>query len=132
MTRKSTARAFWKIFNPLARPLAGFLPWWVLLETKGRRTGKRRRTPLANGPFDGNVALLIAVHGDSSRFAYNIAADPHVRLKRRGRWHAGTASLIEPDEDTLQRFSRYARSGIRTFGEDPRIIRIQFGNGETT
>ena len=39
---------------------------------------------------------------------------------------------ILADEQTLQRFSRYARSGIRTFGEDPKIVRIQFGNGETT
>jgi len=132
MTRKSAARRFWKVLNPLARPLAGFLPWWVLLETTGRRTGKRRLTPLANGPFDGQVALLIAVHGDDSAFAHNIAADPHVRLKRRGRWHAGTASLIEPDAQTLQRFSRYARSGIRTFGDAPKIVRIQFGNGEAT
>jgi len=124
MSRRSVARRFWKITNPINRPLAGLLPWWVLLETKGRRTGKRRLTPLANGPVEGNVALLIAVHGDSSAFAHNIAADSHVRLKRRGRWRSGTARLLDPDEETLSRFSRYARLGYRTLGEDPKIVRI--------
>lgn len=69
---------FWKILNPLTRGLAGFAPWWVLLETVGRRTGKRRLTPFASGPFDGRRLLLIAVHGEHSGFAHNIAAEPHV------------------------------------------------------
>jgi integrase len=49
------ARTFWKILNPITRGLAGLAPWWVLLETTGRRTGKRRRTPFANGPFVGEL-----------------------------------------------------------------------------
>ena len=110
--RRSVARAFWRIVNPLNRHLAGLLPWWVLLETKGRRTGKRRLTPLANGPFDESGILLIAVHGPSSSFAFNIAADPHVRLKRRGRSYDGTARLVDPDDATLRRFSLYARLGL--------------------
>jgi len=122
--RGRVARWYWRIVNPLNRQLAGLLPWWVLLETTGRRTGKRRRTPLANGPSDGKVVLLIAVHGARSSFAHNIAADPHVRVKRRGRWYSGTASLLEPDDVTLRRFSLYARLGHRLLGEDPKIVRI--------
>ena len=126
MFRRSVARRFWKIANPINRPLAGLLPWWVLLETKGRRSGKRRLTPFANGPFDGKSIQLIAVHGAHSAFAHNIAADPHVRLKRRGRWRTGTAELVEPDDASLQHFSSYARLGYRTLGEDPKILRIDF------
>jgi deazaflavin-dependent oxidoreductase (nitroreductase family) len=120
------ARTFWSILNPVTRDLAGFAPWWVLLETTGRRTGKRRRTPFANGLFDGASLLLIAVHGEHSAFAHNIAADRHVRVKRRGRWHAGTARFLAVDEPTISRFGFYARSGLRTFGADPRILRIDF------
>ena len=130
LTRRRTARVFWKIVNPINRPLAGLLPWWVLLETTGRRTGKRRLTPLANGPTENDVVILIAVHGEHSAFAHNIAADPHVRLKRRGRWRSGTASLVDPDEASLRRFSRYARLGYRTLGEDPKILRIELQAGE--
>ena len=126
MSKRSAARVFWKVTNPLNRPLAGYLPWWVLLETTGRRSGKRRLTPLANGPFDGNAILIIAVHGAHSSFAHNIAADPRVRLKRRGRWRSGTARLVDPDDTTIARFSRYARLGYRTLGDDPKILRIDF------
>lgn len=124
--RRRVARVFWKIINPLTRGLAGFAPWWVLLETTGRRTGKRRRTPFANGVFDGDSLLLIAVHGERSGFAYNIAADPQVRVKRRGRWHCGTASFSAVDETTRSRFGLYARAGLRTFAADPRILQIDF------
>ena len=45
----------------MSLPLAGLAPWWVVLETKGRRTGRQRRTPLANGPFDGLSILVRSV-----------------------------------------------------------------------
>ena len=66
--RRKRARLvrFWRAVNPLARPLAGIAPWWVLLETTGRRSGKRRHTPLARGPMDGGAMWLIAVHGRHS------------------------------------------------------------------
>lgn len=118
------ARAFWRTVNPITRGLAGFAPWWVLLETTGRRTGKRRRTPFANGVFDGDQLLVVALHGDHSGFAYNIAADPRVRVKRRGRWYDGTASLVPIDESTIARFGPYARSGLRAFGADPMLLHI--------
>jgi deazaflavin-dependent oxidoreductase (nitroreductase family) len=122
--RRRRARAFWKVVNPVTRGLAGYMPWWVLLETKGRRTGKRRLTPFANGPFDGTSISIIAVHGEHSAFAHNIAADPQVRLKRRGRWRRGVARFVEPDAATLARFGVYPRLGLRALAEDPKILRI--------
>ena len=127
--RRRAARAFWKVINPITRSLAGYMPWWVLLETRGRRTGKRRLTPFANGPLDGTSLFIIAVHGEHSGFAHNIAADPRVRLKRRGRWRIGTARFIEPDAATVARFGAYARSGLRALAEDPKILRIDFDEG---
>jgi deazaflavin-dependent oxidoreductase (nitroreductase family) len=124
--RRGTAARVWKVINPVTRPLAGYLPWWVLLETTGRRTGQRRLTPFANGPFDGASLSVIAVHGEHSGFAHNIGADPHVRVKRRGRWHPGTARLVPADEASLAGFGRYPRSGLRTFGHDPMVLRIDF------
>jgi deazaflavin-dependent oxidoreductase (nitroreductase family) len=116
---------FWRIFNPLARALAGIAPWWVVLETNGRRTGKPRRVPLARGPLYGQTAWLIAVHGTHASFARNIAANPRVRLKLRGRWHEGLAALAPLDPTMLERFNGYARAGPRTLGIEPKLIRIQ-------
>jgi hypothetical protein len=44
--KRAIARAFWRVVNPIAlRFGAGRAPWWVILETTGRRTG--RPTPLS-------------------------------------------------------------------------------------
>ena len=81
--------------------------------------------PLAAGPRDGQVTWLISVHGQHASFARNIADDPRVRLKLRGRWQEGRASLVPMDDDVLQRFSPYARLGPKTVGIEPRLIRIE-------
>jgi deazaflavin-dependent oxidoreductase (nitroreductase family) len=117
--------AFWRAFNPIARALAGVAPWWVVLETTGRRSGRPRTVPLATGPVDGRTAWLICVHGEHAGFARNIAANPRVRLKLRGRWHGGTATL-EPFEATIvRRFGRYARMGPATLGIEPKLVRVE-------
>ncbi|MDX6668992.1 MAG: hypothetical protein QOK04_2372 [Solirubrobacteraceae bacterium] len=122
--RRRLALGFWRVFNPLARSLAGVAPWWVVLETTGRRSGKARRVPLARGPVDGRTAWLIAVHGAHASFAHNIDANPRVRLKLRGRWHAGTAALAAVDPAVMSRFNRYARIGPRTIGIEPKLVRV--------
>jgi deazaflavin-dependent oxidoreductase (nitroreductase family) len=122
--RRAWARAFWRLFNPLARRAAGVAPWWVVLETTGRRSGKPRRVPLARGPVDGHTAWLIAVHGPHASFAHNIAANPRVRLKLRGRWREGNAAIVPFDSETLARFNRYARLGPRTLGIEPKLVRV--------
>ena len=75
---------FWKLANPIARSLAGIAPWWVVLETNGRRSGKPRQVPLARGPIDDQTIWLVSVHGSHASFCRNIAADPKVRLRLRG------------------------------------------------
>jgi deazaflavin-dependent oxidoreductase (nitroreductase family) len=122
--KRAIALRIWKLFNPLARRLAGIAPWWVVLETTGRRSGRPRQVPLARGPVDGSTAWLIAVHGDHSAFARNIAADPNVRLRLRGHWREGTAALVPMDEEILARFNGYSRMGPRGVGIDPKLVRV--------
>jgi deazaflavin-dependent oxidoreductase (nitroreductase family) len=124
--RRSMMKAFWRAVNPIARPLAGVAPWWVLVETVGHRTGVVRRTPLAAGPTDDTEMLLIAVHGRLSGWVRNLEADPHVRLRHRGRWR-GAQAIIEPlRPELLIRFNAYARSGPRLVGIDPVLVRCRF------
>ena len=120
----AAARRFWLIVNTLARPLAGYAPWWVLLETKGRRSGQRRLTPLAGAPFDGSTLSVLAGYGDASAFVKNIRADPKVRIKRRGRWLDGTADLMDPTSDALERVGRYARNVLTRVGTDPMVVKV--------
>jgi len=114
----------WRIINPPNRLLAGIAPWWVLIETVGRRTGNQRRTPLARGPFDGDTTWVISVHGRHASWVKNREDSPVVRLRVKRQWRTGTASVVRYDPEILRRFNRYARSGPVTVGIDPALIRI--------
>lgn len=115
----------WRVINPPVRLLAGIAPWWVSLETTGRRSGRAIRTPLAKGPVDGHITWLIAVHGARTTWVRNIEADPSVRLKLSGRWRDGRASAMPYDPSVVTRFNRYARMGPKTMGIDPCLVRVE-------
>ena len=123
--RRARHRVFWRIINPPARRLAGVAPWWVLVETRGRKTGMQRTTPLARGPVDGDVVWLNSVHGRRADWVRNIEATPQVRIKLSGRWHDAHATVHDYEEATVRRFNRYARSGPRTLGIDPALVRVE-------
>ena len=123
--RRWRHRLFWRIVNPPTRPLAGLAPWWVLLETTGRRTRKRRKTALARGPVDGDVVWLASVHGRHAIWVRNLEATPEVRVKLTGRWYNARAAVQEYDDAIAHRFNFYARSGPRTLGIDPVLVRVE-------
>ena len=54
----------------------------------------------------------------------NLIADPHVRVKLRGRWLSGVASVEPLDAARVQEFNLYARMGPRTLGHDPTLVKI--------
>ena len=57
-------------------------PTYALVETIGRRTGRRRLVPVANG-LDGDTFWLIAALGDQAAYARKIRANPKVRVRAR-------------------------------------------------
>ena len=92
------------VLNPPIKLALGVgvpLPGYALLETRGRKTGKPRRTPVGDGRI-GNQFWLVAEHGTRAGYVRNIERDPRVRLKLREglkyRWHAGTAHLLSDDD----------------------------------
>ena len=122
--RRAITMLFWRVMNPAARRMAGIAPFWVVLETTGRRTGKARLTPLARGPQEDGTTWLIAVHGRHSTWVKNLEARSDVRLRLRGRWRPGTATVLPWDESVVRRFNRYARLGPTTLGIDPALVRV--------
>jgi len=116
----------WRLMNPAVRLVAGIMPWWVLLETTGHRTGRPRRTPLAVGPYDRDTMWLIAVHGRHAAWVRNIDESSHVRIKHQGRWRDGIATIQPFDRSTVGRFNAYARAGPRTVGIDPLLVSLRF------
>ncbi len=92
------------VLNPLVR-LAFLLgvpdPGDALLETKGRRTGQLRLTPVCDGQ-DGNTFGLLSQRGRDADWVRNIEANPRVRVKvrtgPRGVWRGGTAHILDDDD----------------------------------
>ena len=73
----------------------------VELETIGRKSGERRRVPLA-GRADDRGVWVISQHGRRAGWAHNVAANPRVRVRVNNQWRSGTATF-EPDDDVRAR-----------------------------
>lgn len=87
--------------NPVVSRAAGLVPWYALLETRGRSTGLPRRTPVGDGLRD-ELFWIVSDHGYASAYVKNIQRDPHVRVRTHGRWRTGVATLL-PDDDPVAR-----------------------------
>lgn len=109
------------VVNPLARRSSRL----TMLETTGRKSGLPRVTPIG-GRRQRNSFWLVSEHGYRSDYVRNIQSNPHVRLRLKGRWHTGTATLL-PDDDTQKRLDELGglnSLGVRAAGTDRLTIRI--------
>jgi deazaflavin-dependent oxidoreductase (nitroreductase family) len=102
-----------RVVNPLVRAAIRLrlVRGWALLETRGRRTGLPRTTPVGNGLI-GDTFWIVAEHGFDAAYVRNIQADPRVRVFVVGRWRNGTAHLL-PDDDPVERQRSLPRLNAR-------------------
>ena len=100
--RLSTALARYVVNPIVSRAIElGLVRGWALLETRGRKTGLPRTTPVGNGLI-GDTFWIVAEHGPKAGYVRNIEADPRVRVLVRRRWRSGTAQVL-PDDDPIAR-----------------------------
>jgi len=121
-----------RVLNPLVKAVLRRVPvpGWALLETTGRKSGLPRQTPVGDG-LDGGTFWIVSEHGRRSAYVRNIAADPRVRVRVRGRWRSGTAHLV-PDDDPHERqrllgrrfLARLNAAAVRGWGTDLLTVRI--------
>jgi deazaflavin-dependent oxidoreductase (nitroreductase family) len=127
-----------RLLNPPVRWALGHgmpLPGYVLLETRGRRSGQPRRTPVGDG-LVGDTLWIVAEHGERAGYVRNIRADGQVRVKLlrglRTEWRTGTAHVLDED-DPLARQRELARGhpgrrlnamAVRAMGTDLRTVRV--------
>lgn len=121
--------------NPMMRGLFGVgitPPGMALVETKGRRTGALRHTPIIC-TADGDTLWLIAQHGRHAGWVLNFEASPQVRVRRGRHWRAGTAELV-PDDDVKARIATFSSNAVgrlvtgatfRALESQPVSVRIQ-------
>jgi deazaflavin-dependent oxidoreductase (nitroreductase family) len=80
--------------------LDGWRASTLLLVTRGRKSGKLRRTALAYGEHDGRY-VIVASNGGAERhpdWYLNLVADPAVQVQVRDDRFAATARATRPDE----------------------------------
>lgn len=100
-------------------------PTYALLETTGRRSGRPRQLPVANG-LQGDTFWLISALGQRAQYVRNLEANPRVRVKARPArlrdgwrmcWRTGTAHpLHEDDARARHRQLGRGRPGYRADG----------------
>jgi deazaflavin-dependent oxidoreductase (nitroreductase family) len=117
------------LLNPPVRLAVrlGLVPGYVLLETTGRRTGKRRRT-VVGALRDGDELWVVAEQGLHAGWVRNIETTPSVRVLIARRWHRATAAVDEADDAQarLERFGRPTHARIvRRYGTALRSVRIR-------
>jgi deazaflavin-dependent oxidoreductase (nitroreductase family) len=126
------------LLNPPVKLLFGLgigRPGYVLLETIGRKSGKRRRTPVGDGRV-GNQFWIVAEHGMQAGYVRNIESNPRVRVRVRNglrlTWLSGTAHILPGDDPReRQRWLARARPGsssnsavVRLMGTQLLTVRI--------
>jgi deazaflavin-dependent oxidoreductase (nitroreductase family) len=116
-----------RVLNPVVKALVrrGILHGWAILETRGRKSGAPRETPVGNG-LQGDTFWLVAEFGRRASYVRNIEADPRVRVCIDGMWRGGTAHLL-PDDDPrarLRTLPRLNALAVRLAGKDPLTVRI--------
>ena len=121
------------VTNRLVNPVVRFLlehgigpPSVALLETRGRKSGQPRRTPVGNGLRNGHF-WIVTEHGRRAGYVRNIQADPRVRVKVGRRWYEGTAHIL-PDDDPVERMRLLRRRSndalVRLVGTEHLTIRV--------
>jgi deazaflavin-dependent oxidoreductase (nitroreductase family) len=125
------------VINPLDK-LAFALrippPGDALLETTGRRTGRRRVTPVCDC-LEGDTFWIVAEQGRSAKYVRNIEANPRVRVKgslSHTGWRGGTAHILDEDDPearvrVLSRGNHWRRLCLQastSIGTSPLTVRI--------
>jgi len=82
-----------RLFNPLARRFAGWLPWFGILVYPGRTSGRIYRTPI-NAFKHGDTYVFALTYGPDTQWVKNVIAAGGCTLRTRGR----NVRLIEPEQ----------------------------------
>jgi deazaflavin-dependent oxidoreductase (nitroreductase family) len=122
------------LLNPPMKLLAwaGLFPGHVLIETKGRRSGTRRRN-VVGMHIDGDTGWVVAEHGHHAGYVRNLDADPAVRVRIARHWRPARAQILDDDDpqSRLDTFgSRSAAAAVRRFGTELTTVRFEFSRSE--
>ena len=97
----------------------------LIVETIGRRSGKRRRIPV--GYFDDGGRIIVVVEdGSRADWVRNSLADGgRLRIFFRGAWRSARLQLLDADPETyLKRMNRVHAAFVRSEASTPGVIEL--------
>ena len=117
--------AYWRMVNPVWSKLARSSPGFGVVETTGRKSGRRHAVPVG-GKLEGDSFWFVAPHGRKAHYILNIEADPRVRVQHRGSWRAGQARFVPYDEAWRKTLAANPANAMfsRIAAKDPLGIRV--------
>ncbi len=106
-----------RITAPLARPLAGrrFVPVWAIVESRGRRSGRAYRTPVAIARTTDGFVIPIPF-GEGTQWVKNVLAAGGCGLRWAGRSLQLEAPEVVDAATGSGAFNRVERSLLGTAG----------------
>ncbi len=122
------------LVNPPAKVAVwcGLVPGFVLVETTGRKSGKRRLN-VVGMKTEGDTGWVIAEYGRHAGYVNNLEAHPDVRVRMHRRWCNATARILDDDDPQARLESFHRRSheaAVRQFGTDLLTIQFEFRPSE--
>jgi len=97
-------------------------PHWVLLETRGRKSGLPREVmlPCARTP---EGVIVISTYGNRAHWLRNLRADPQLRFSARGRMHDGVAEVVDEPARRREVVERHPFFPLAPFGAAQSLAR---------
>ena len=120
------------LLNPPMKLLVwgGLVPGHVVLETRGRRTGRARRT-VVGAHAERDAIWIVAEQGRHAAWVRNVEADPNVRVRHRARWRPARAEIMDHD-DPRERLASWDRPGharlVQSAGTQLTTVRVDLGS----
>lgn len=107
----------------------GLVPGHIVLETRGRRTGRSRRT-VVGAHRDDDTVWIVAEQGRHAAWVRNLEVDPCVRVRHRARWNPARAVVLD-DDDPRARLATWHRPGhtrlVQAFGTQLTTVQVDLG-----
>ena len=127
MNRRAVMRMQRYVLNPPVKVTVwlGLVPGHMIIETVGRKSGKRRRT-VVGCHRDGDSLWVVAEQGRHAGYVRNLEAKPNVRLRLGGKWHSALAEILD-DDDAVARLSAFSASHgamVKRFGTELLTVRF--------
>lgn len=99
----------------------------LAVETFGRKTGKRRLTPMGYVVKEDRI-LVVSEHGTRADWYRNARASGSVRVLYRGRWRRGTMEAVDDDPGAVLALmrSRPIAAFNRALWHRPRVVELRF------